>query len=66
MAAEIKPLPTSPLPKLVTVERPVLISKIEGGGEDVNCAVIICSGAAVLSIADDKYVSLNSESQSTD
>ena len=54
MAAEIKPLRSSPVTRPVTSDRPLLVSKIEGGSDDINNAIILCSGSTILSICDDK------------
>lgn len=54
MAAEIKPLRSSGPTKTVSTDKPVLVSKIEGSGDDVNAAVLIDSGTGVISVSDDK------------
>ncbi|ROT75781.1 WD repeat and FYVE domain-containing protein 2 isoform X2 [Penaeus vannamei] len=56
MAAEIKPLRSSGPTKTVSTDKPVLVSKIEGSGDDVNAAVLIDSGTGVISVSDDKSV----------
>ena len=41
----------SPLPKS---KRPVLLSKLEGHSDTVNCAVVVPGEDAVISVSDDK------------
>ncbi|XP_069945318.1 WD repeat and FYVE domain-containing protein 2 isoform X2 [Cherax quadricarinatus] len=56
MAAEIKPIRSSHPTKPISTDRPVLVSKIEGSGDDVNAAVLLNGGTAVISVSDDKSV----------
>lgn len=54
MAAEIKPVCSPNIPRSITPERPILIYRIDGGGESINGAKMLDSGSTILSICDDK------------
>ncbi|XP_071539125.1 WD repeat and FYVE domain-containing protein 2 [Panulirus ornatus] len=56
MAAEIKPIRSSHPTKLTSTDKPVLVSKIDGSGDDVNSAILLKDGIGVISISDDKSV----------
>lgn len=53
MAAEIKPIRSQPA-KPVTTDKPVLVSKLEGSGDDVNQGIMLDGGTGVISVSDDK------------
>ncbi|KAG7160630.1 WD repeat and FYVE domain-containing protein 2-like [Homarus americanus] len=54
MAAEIKPLRSSHPTKPTSTDRPVLVAKIEGSGDDVNAAILLNGATGVISVSDDK------------
>ncbi|XP_042236847.1 WD repeat and FYVE domain-containing protein 2-like isoform X2 [Homarus americanus] len=56
MAAEIKPLRSSHPTKPTSTDRPVLVAKIEGSGDDVNAAILLNGATGVISVSDDKSV----------
>ncbi|XP_045114009.1 WD repeat and FYVE domain-containing protein 2-like [Portunus trituberculatus] len=56
MAAEIKPLRGAQPAKTTPTDKPVLVSKVEGIGDDINAATLINGGTGVISISDDKSV----------
>ncbi|KAK3856440.1 hypothetical protein Pcinc_037234 [Petrolisthes cinctipes] len=58
MAAEIKPLrSTQPSTKTsASTDKPVLVSRIEGSGDDIHSAILLNEGTGVISISDDKSV----------
>lgn len=58
MAAEIKPAPRSANDRFSTVNKPELLSKLEGSGDDVNGALLIPGEDGVISVSDDKYVEM--------
>lgn len=55
MAAEIKPLSAN---RQGNVRKPVLLNKLEGFNDDVNMAEIIPREDGVITVSDDKSVSL--------
>ena len=52
MSANVKDVTA---PSSGNVRKPVLISKIEGHGDDVNVASIIPKEDGVISVSDDRY-----------
>lgn len=54
MAAEIKPAPRNANDRFSTVNKPELLSKLEGSGDDVNAALLIPGEDGVISVSDDK------------
>lgn len=58
MAAEIKPAPGGNHDKFSSSRKPVLLSKLEGCNDDVNAAIIIPREDGVISVCDDRYVTL--------
>lgn len=54
MAAEIKPLRGAQPARTTSTDKPVLVSKVEGSGDDINAAALINGGTGVISISDDK------------
>ncbi|KAK8382782.1 hypothetical protein O3P69_011372 [Scylla paramamosain] len=54
MAAEIKPLRGAQPARTTPTDKPVLVSKVEGIGDDINAATLINGGTGVISISDDK------------
>lgn len=58
MAAEIKPAPRNSNDRFSTVNKPELLSKLEGTADDINAAMFITGEDGVISVSDDKYVSI--------
>lgn len=56
MAAEIKPAPRNANDRFSTVNKPELLSKLEGTADDINAAIFINGEDGVISVSDDKYV----------
>lgn len=56
MAAEIKPAPRNANDRFSTINKPELLSKLEGTGDDINAAIFINGEDGVISVSDDKYV----------
>lgn len=56
MAAEIKPAPRNANDRFSTVNKPELLSKLEGTTDDINAAIFINGEDGVISVSDDKYV----------
>ena len=54
MAAEIKPLRGAQPARTTATDKPVLVSKVEGSGDDISAAVLLNGGTGVISISDDK------------
>lgn len=54
MAAEIKPAPRNANDRFSTVNKPELLSKLEGTADDINAAIFINGEDGVISISDDK------------
>lgn len=54
MAAEIKPAPRNANDRFSTVNKPELLSKLEGTGDDINAAIFIAGEDGVISVSDDK------------
>lgn len=54
MAAEIKPAPRNANDRFSTSNKPELLSKLEGSGDDVNAALLIPGEDGVISVSDDK------------
>lgn len=54
MAAEIKPAPRNANDRFSTVNKPELLSKLEGSADDVNAAVLIPGEDGAISVSDDK------------
>jgi len=59
MAAEIKPAPGINHDKFSSSRKPVLLSKLEGCSDDVNAAIIIPREEGVISVCDDRYLSVD-------
>ncbi|KAB7505958.1 WD repeat and FYVE domain-containing protein 2 [Armadillidium nasatum] len=56
MAAEIKPVSSSNIPRSITPERPILISRVDGSQESINDVRLLAGGKTILSVCDDKSV----------
>lgn len=57
MAAEIKPA-TQINDRFCTTKKPVLLAKLEGCSDDVNAAVLLPGEDGIISVSDDKYVTV--------
>ncbi|KAH8377861.1 hypothetical protein KR093_007506 [Drosophila rubida] len=58
MAAEIKPAQRSNNDRFLSTKKPELLSKLEGSGDDVNAAILIPGENGVISVSDDKQVTV--------
>lgn len=56
MAAEIKPAPRNANDRFSTVNKPELLSKLEGTADDINAAIFINGEDGVISVSDDKTI----------
>lgn len=54
MAAEIKPAPRNANDRFSTINKPELLSKLEGTADDINAAIFIHGEDGVISVSDDK------------
>lgn len=60
MAAEIKPPTANPSDRFNSTKKPVLLSKLEGCNDDVNQAIFIPGQDGVISVSDDRSVTVAS------